>query len=572
MTATVDDKERAPSQPGQVRWATRTALTSAPAWVVAEWVLKILLSIYPAATVVAIRALGEAGPTNVALLAGIALIFGLSGALQQASYAVSRRVAIAIETAVAIQLASVLAAAPAAWLRHPHNAPGIRAARQATLETRLSSLYQAAGNIVAALIVAVSLSASLWPVSPAAAVCSVFAALPTVATYMWVGKKEGDIWEKATAARRRALYLEDQLGLPRAAAELSLLGGSGHVNNLVAHKRLEVKRLSQSLEDTSLRAYAIGGVATAVVFGITIVLLARPGNGFDIAAGIVGILASVSALGGVGFQLGEMSTSRPAVRSLHTLIDSTPTAKSPKPAGQPRRLETRDLSITYPGAASSAVRGVDLVARAGEVTAIVGANGSGKTTIINAIVGALDYTGQIIVDGAPIPRPLAMGVQLQSFGTFELSVRDFVCMGGSFSDEHITHALIRSGAHSFVEGLPSGLDTQLGEQWGGVDLSGGQWQRLSLARLFLHNHGIWVLDEPTSAVDAHTEELLFEALAQAKQDTIIVVITHRASVLTRADVIYVLEDGRVVETGDFETLRSAGGPFYRLFRSQLHGE
>ena len=157
MTATVDDKERAPSQPGQVRWATRTALTSAPAWVVAEWVLKILLSIYPAATVVAIRALGEAGPTNVALLAGIALIFGLSGALQQASYAVSRRVAIAIETAVAIQLASVLAAAPAAWLRHPHNAPGIRAARQATLETRLSSLYQATGNIVAALIVAVSL-------------------------------------------------------------------------------------------------------------------------------------------------------------------------------------------------------------------------------------------------------------------------------------------------------------------------------------------------------------------------------------------------------------------------------
>ena len=119
-----------------------------------------------------------------------------------------------------------------------------------------------------------------------------------------------------------------------------------------------------------------------------------------------------------------------------------------------------------------------------------------------------------------------------------------------------------------VRGLPGQLDAQLGEQWGGSGLSGGQWQRLSLARIYLRDAPILILDEPTSAIDAETEETIFDELRKNRRDKITIVISHRAWTLRHMDRVYVMDDGVVSEAGSYEELMSAGGRFVQLFRGQ----
>lgn len=538
-------------------------------WIVLEWAIRALLSVYPALTVLGIRALGSTPSTGASLVVGVSIIFGCAGALQQISYSLSRRVAVSIEASVAQAISSRLATASPLWLRDPTNAQVIRAVRQASVESQTSSLYQAVCNCVAACIVAFSLSLALWPLSPAAALCSVFAALPTIISYMWVGRKEAQVWPRATDHQRRAFYFEDQLSFPVSSSELALLKAGSLFAMHASTERGSWKALKVSMESWAIRTYIISGFLTSGIIGATLLLVAAPGSSFDIAAGIVGLLASISALSGVGYQIGELATTRPAVSRLMSFL-SYP--RETMPAVAPRlwnSLKITDLSVRYPDQEKLAVQHVSFTADRGQITAIVGANGSGKSTIINAIVGALDYDGEILLDSDPVAYFFPLGIQTQNFGMYEISVRDFLCLGSCFSDAEIFEALKKAQASGFVDALPHGLATQLGEQWGGVGLSGGQWQRLSLARLFLHDHPVWILDEPTSAVDALTEDQLFRALRVAKPNKIIIVVTHRASVLSMVDKIIVLESGKVAEQGSFEHLRSPGTCFSALFRSQI---
>ena len=119
-----------------------------------------------------------------------------------------------------------------------------------------------------------------------------------------------------------------------------------------------------------------------------------------------------------------------------------------------------------------------------------------------------------------------------------------------------------------MRALPEGLDTRLGEQWGGVGLSGGQWQRLALARLILRNTDLWVLDEPTSAIDAETEEDIFTSLREIAAGHMTVLVSHRAWTLRHADRIYVMDAGAIVESGTYAELMARDSYFARLFASQ----
>lgn len=136
------------------------------------------------------------------------------------------------------------------------------------------------------------------------------------------------------------------------------------------------------------------------------------------------------------------------------------------------------------------------------------------------------------------------------------------------TDEQLWTALAGAKADSFVRKLPRGLDTQLGPQWDGVGISGGQWQRLALARIHLRRAGVWILDEPTSAIDAEAEAEIFAELLRTKADRITIVVSHRASTLRGMDRIYVFHDGRVVERGNYEELVTAKGCFARIFAEQ----
>ena len=141
--------------------------------------------------------------------------------------------------------------------------------------------------------------------------------------------------------------------------------------------------------------------------------------------------------------------------------------------------------------------------------------------------------------------------------------------GEEISESQIVEALRFAEAYSFVSELAEGTRTLLGAQWGGVNLSGGQWQRLTIARAFLSNAPVWFLDEPTSAIDAPTEELIFEKFSREATRRIIILTTHRVSTLRSAGRIYVMQDGAIVEEGAFGELLSRGGEFKRMFHSQL---
>jgi|CXWL01.1.fsa_nt_gi ATP-binding cassette subfamily C protein len=222
-----------------------------------------------------------------------------------------------------------------------------------------------------------------------------------------------------------------------------------------------------------------------------------------------------------------------------------------------------------------AVCNADLEIPAGLTTAIVGPSGAGKTTLADLLIGLLSPTGgRILVDGAPLPHDrLAawrrhVGYVAQETMLFHDTVRaNLLWANPGASEEDLLQALRLSAADDFVAGLPDGLDTILGER--GVLVSGGERQRLSLARAILRRPRMLVLDEATSSLDSENELRIQQAIESLHQQMTIVVITHRLSTIRHADLIHVLEHGRIVESGSWDALMARpGGRFRKLCRAQ----
>ncbi|QQS70722.1 ATP-binding cassette domain-containing protein [Candidatus Saccharibacteria bacterium] len=217
--------------------------------------------------------------------------------------------------------------------------------------------------------------------------------------------------------------------------------------------------------------------------------------------------------------------------------------------------------------------------------AIVGENGAGKSTLIKLLLGLYEPSrGAITIDGVDLREikktdwHRQLGVLHQDFVHYwYTNARDNVRFGdidSDFNQARYRQALDRAEARSFVEKLPKGDLTNL-DKWlehddgtPGVDLSGGQWQRLALARNFYRQSPIVILDEPTSAIDALAESRIFSHLFKDKQHTLIM-ISHRLSTIERADVIYMMKDGRIAESGTHQELVALKGEYFRMFKDQL---
>ncbi|HLI01864.1 MAG TPA: ABC transporter ATP-binding protein, partial [Acidimicrobiales bacterium] len=223
------------------------------------------------------------------------------------------------------------------------------------------------------------------------------------------------------------------------------------------------------------------------------------------------------------------------------------------------KLEAHHLTFTYPGGPAPAVQDVDLELRQGQVVAIVGENGSGKTTLAKLLAGlygpdtgTIRWDGMDVAgyDGVSLRRRI--GVLFQDFARYQLSVRANIGLGRpelNEQDPEIETAAERAGADRFVRRLPGGYDTILSRAFaGGHELSGGQWQRVGLARAFYRDAPFVILDEPSSALDPRAEYELFNTLRRLLAGRTVLYISHRLSTVREADRIYVMDGGRVAES------------------------
>lgn len=251
-------------------------------------------------------------------------------------------------------------------------------------------------------------------------------------------------------------------------------------------------------------------------------------------------------------------------------------------------ISLRNVSFRYAGASADALTAIDLDLPAGSVVALVGENGAGKTTLVKLLTGMYEPTsGRIDIDGADLTTLNLEKWRARSSGAFQDHTQFEFTAGHAIGIGDVTHindedtirrALDDAAASDILTALPDGLDTQLGTTWpGGVNISGGQWQRLAIARGMMRPQPLLlVLDEPTSALDAPTEHKLFHrytaaALNARRQGAITLLVTHRFSTVSAADLVLVLRDGRITETGTHEELLAAQGHYAELYGLQASG-
>jgi ATP-binding cassette subfamily B protein len=295
--------------------------------------------------------------------------------------------------------------------------------------------------------------------------------------------------------------------------------------------------------------------------------------------GQAAVSASLSAIGGMYEDNLYLST---LYEYLDTPVD--PAGGTAKVGTTPGTgLQFENVSFTYPGAATPAVREVSFSLRPGESLALVGENGSGKTTLIKLLTRLYQPdSGRILLDGLDLaawdPGTLRrrVGVIFQDFARYQLKVGENIGAGdvAHFEDEARWREAAQLGmAAPFIEELPAGYSTQLGKWFkDGRELSGGQWQKIALSRAFMREGAdILVLDEPTAAMDARAEAQIFEQFQELARQRMVILISHRFSTVRMADQILVIESGRILERGSHEALMQLGGHYAGLFKLQARG-
>ncbi|WP_030199881.1 ABC transporter ATP-binding protein [Streptomyces sp. NRRL S-87] len=312
------------------------------------------------------------------------------------------------------------------------------------------------------------------------------------------------------------------------------------------------------------------------------------------------VLGGFMALGAAGTAIVAMRTSTAALSKLvvygaamfqHALYLGDYTAflalaaersgpRGPREMAAPEQIRFEGAAYTYPGKDAPALGPVDLTLRRGEVVALVGENGAGKSTFIRLLTSlTAPTTGTVTWDGVPTSGSdqrsawRHVGLVTQSYGHWPFSARENITLGqpGPRGDAAVWDALRAVGMEETVEGFPNGLDTLLARSlWGGHEPSGGQWQRLACGRAFHRRPALLVMDEPTSAMDPRGEHMVFSGLRETKDERITVIVTHRMENCRLADRIVVLECGRITEQGTYEELSGrSGGTFAELVRLSM---
>jgi ATP-binding cassette subfamily B protein len=263
---------------------------------------------------------------------------------------------------------------------------------------------------------------------------------------------------------------------------------------------------------------------------------------------------------------------------IHSPIDAIPIPEQ----FMPPVIEFKNVSFKYPNTKRYILKNFNLTIKCGEKIALVGENGAGKTTLIKLLLRFYDVTdGEILLNGINIKHInlekwyTHIGALFQDFIKYQFSFKENVFFGNQKQADNmelLKKAIKNSGADEYLKDLPDSYDQIVGKMFtNGIDLSGGQWQKLALARAFFKNAPILILDEPTSAIDAKAEYEIFQKVQELQKDKTVIIISHRFSTVRNADRILVLNQGTIVEEGNHESLMKEKGLYAELFTIQARG-
>jgi len=464
-----------------------------------------------------------------------------------------------------------------------------RARRQVTGRSSILQLiFGQAQDAVTVLVLAVGFTAY----APWLLVLLALALVPAAIGELHFNRQGYRINFQRTPERRQVDYLRYLGSSVETAKEVKLFGLDGFLVERFA-------RLSEAMYDDN-RRLAVRRAAWGSLFATLsalsyyagyAVILWRTLDG-AITIGDLGFLAGSllrlrTLLEGLLLGLSQLASQAAYLDDLFSFFDIVPGVRSPEhPAPFPVPIRSgivfEDVGFRYPEADTWAVRHLDLVIRAGEVLALVGENGAGKTTIVKLLSRLYDPTeGRILVDG----------IDLRAFdlddlrGRFALILQDFVRYSFTAAENIEVGAIARAGAQDdvvdaarraladrVIERLPMRYAQPLGRRFAnGVELSGGEWQKVAIARAYMRDGAVLVLDEPTAALDANAEYEVFRRFRDLSVGRTCLLISHRFSTVRMADRIVVLEHGRVQESGTHGELVAAGGRYAALFELQAAG-
>jgi len=450
------------------------------------------------------------------------------------------------------------------------------------------SVLGLSGNLVTIVLMAGLLASLHWALVGLALLA---AALSLVLERRVTSKLYAFFYNETPEERERG-YISDLLVQPRTTKEIRAYVVADYLLGRHADISEELFRQRQQMYRSATRVAVLTGFVGGTTLALAYLFVAIRGVSGDIdPGGVVLVIGAFTALAGT---LGNVSSTFVAVDQHTTFLDDyfsflaieplvpvKPDA-STRPGFRATSIEFDNVAFSYPGGTGPAVEDLSLSIGAGELVALVGENGAGKSTLVKLLLRFYDPDrGRVLVGGVDLrdldPEFLRshIGVLFQDYASYEFSVRENVVMGrpgAPADDEKVMTALRDARSEWLVQKMPKGLDAKVGRLFeGGHDLSGGEWQRLALARIMYRDAEIWILDEPTASLDPEAEAAIFAELKANLRGRIGIVISHRFSTVRIADRIAVIADGHISELGTHDDLLRAGGRYARLFELQAAG-
>ena len=469
-----------------------------------------------------------------------------------------------------------------AYFDQMNRASGQADSRSISLLENVGGMLQNSATMLA--IAALLIPYGLW--IPLALLASTLPALWAVVRHQ---RRYHTWWHNVTQKRRWVRYYDTLLTSANCAGEVRIFGLNGRFQNAyrVLRKQLREDQInlmrgqSAAQLGAGLLALLVTAASLAWMVWRSILGLATLGDialfyqAFNKGQGLMRMLLS---------SVGRLYSDSLFLEHLFMFLRLEPKVKDPeKPIVQTPQLhhgiEIEGVSFRYPGSEQLALRDFSLFLPAGKIVAVVGPNGAGKSTLVKLLCRFYDpVAGRVLMDGVDI-RDLEVKqlreritALFQRFVNYAGTLEENIVMGNveyAVSKERLFGAAEASGAHEFIERLPAGYDTLLGKQFeGGVELSWGQLQRLAIARTFYRQAPIVILDEPTSAMDPWAETIWLDRFCAQVSGRTVLLVTHRFSTAMRADLICVMDEGRVVEIGSHQELVEQDGLYAASWRAQ----